>query len=47
VIMLRGPWNTAFTDELRVFPNGRHDDQVDAVSRAFNAMIGQQVGVYA
>lgn len=47
VLMLRGVWNTAFTDELRVFPNGLHDDQVDGASRAFNALVGQQVGVYA
>jgi len=30
-----------------VFPNGRYDDQVDGSSRAFNALIGQQVGVFA
>jgi len=47
VLMLRGPWNTAYIDELRVFPNGRYDDQVDGSSRAFNALIGQQVGVFA
>ena len=47
VLMLRATWNTAFIDELRIFPNGRHDDQVDAAARAFNAMVGQQVGVYA
>lgn len=46
VLMLRGPWNTAFREELRVFPNGKHDDQVDAAARAFNAMVGQQVGVF-
>jgi predicted phage terminase large subunit-like protein len=47
VLMLRGPWNTKFTDELRIFPNGHHDDMVDAASRAFNAMVGQRVGVFA
>ena len=35
VVMLRGPWNQALIDELRVFPNGKNDDQVDALSRAF------------
>ena len=35
VAMLAGPWNKAFTEELRNFPNGKFDDQVDAFSRAF------------
>lgn len=35
VLMVRGPWNAALLDEMRVFPNGSHDDQVDALSRAF------------
>lgn len=33
--LLRAPWNRVFLDELRDFPNGRKDDQVDALSRAF------------
>lgn len=36
VQMVRGSWNDAFVDELRSFPNGKYDDQVDAVSDAFN-----------
>jgi predicted phage terminase large subunit-like protein len=35
VLMLRGPWNQTLINELRMFPNGKHDDQVDALSRAF------------
>ena len=27
-------WNEAFLDELMEFPNGRHDNQVDAISGA-------------
>lgn len=27
------PWVDAFLDELTIFPNGRHDDQVDAFSQ--------------
>jgi predicted phage terminase large subunit-like protein len=38
VYMVRGTWNRAFTEELRVFPNGTNDDQVDASSRAFAAI---------
>lgn len=33
--MVRGAWNPAFVDELRDFPHGRKDDQVDALARAF------------
>ena len=36
VSMLRAPWNDALLAEMRVFPNGAHDDQVDGCSRAFN-----------
>lgn len=39
VSMLRGGWNADFVDELRMFPNGTHDDQVDALSRAFGELI--------
>lgn len=46
VLMLRGAWNEAFREELRLFPNGSHDDQVDAASRAFLQLLGPRVGVY-
>jgi predicted phage terminase large subunit-like protein len=39
VLMLRGAWNTEFIEELRLFPNGLHDDQVDGASRAFNQLV--------
>lgn len=32
--LLRGPWVSAFLDELEAFPYGGHDDQVDALSGA-------------
>lgn len=35
VLMVRRPWNEALLNEMRMFPNGAHDDQVDALSRAF------------
>jgi predicted phage terminase large subunit-like protein len=35
VRMLRGPWNRDLLDEMRMFPNGAKDDQIDACSRAF------------
>lgn len=31
-------WNHAFLDELKLFPFGRKDDQVDALSRAFGML---------
>jgi predicted phage terminase large subunit-like protein len=34
VKVVRGPWNAAFFDELEAFPEGGHDDQVDAGSGA-------------
>lgn len=40
VCMVRGAWSTAWLDELRTFPHGAHDDQVDATSGAFNKLVG-------
>jgi predicted phage terminase large subunit-like protein len=39
VTVKRSPWNDAFKDELQVFPNGGHDDQVDALSRASSMLL--------
>jgi predicted phage terminase large subunit-like protein len=36
--IVRAGWNHAFLDELRDFPFGRKDDQVDALSRAFRML---------
>jgi predicted phage terminase large subunit-like protein len=36
--LVRAPWNAAFLDELRDFPQGRKDDQVDALARAFSML---------
>jgi predicted phage terminase large subunit-like protein len=40
VKLVRGPWNEAFLRELENFPEGTHDDQVDALSGAFNNLLG-------
>lgn len=37
--LLRGAWNAVFLDELRDFPHGAKDDQVDALARAFGMLI--------
>lgn len=31
-VMVEGDWNQDFLDELEQFPNGTHDDQIDAVT---------------
>jgi predicted phage terminase large subunit-like protein len=36
--LLRGNWNAQFLDELYSFPDGAHDDQVDAAAGAFNSL---------
>ena len=41
VSVVRGPWNDALFQELRGFPAGMWDDQTDALSRAFAALIGR------
>jgi phage terminase large subunit-like protein len=44
VAIVRASWNRAFLDELRDFPAGRKDDQVDAFSRAFNGLTSKRSG---
>lgn len=36
--LVRGPWINDFLDEAEAFPGGSHDDQVDAVSGAFEML---------
>jgi len=33
LLPLQAPWLDAFRAELKAFPNGRHDDQVDSFSQ--------------
>lgn len=40
MIPLSAPWREAWLHELAVFPNGAHDDQVDAFTQALNYMRG-------
>lgn len=39
VKLLRGAWNIGFINELSQFPDGKHDDQVDAAAGAYNHLI--------
>ena len=39
-------WNAAYRHELVEFPNGIHDDQVDASSLAFNTLVPDPAGAF-
>lgn len=43
--LLRGKWNDEFLKELETFPNGSHDDQVDAAVGGFVALMGGADGM--
>ena len=38
VLLVRGDWNKEFLEEMRRFPLGKHDDQIDAAALAFNRL---------
>jgi predicted phage terminase large subunit-like protein len=38
VSLVRGPWNNTFLDEVVLFPDSIHDDQVDATAGAINTL---------
>lgn len=38
VRLVKGEWNAIFIEELRQFPSGKNDDQVDAASDAFTEL---------
>lgn len=40
VKLVAGPWIEAWLDELTIFPDGEHDDQIDSASGAFNFLAG-------
>lgn len=43
VYLMRGPWNREFIDELSSFPQGDHDDMVDAAAGAFSDLTSKQL----
>lgn len=46
VRMVRGGWNDDFLSVLEAFPEGTHDDDVDALSGAYAALVGTAVASY-
>lgn len=46
VKILKGIWNKEFLDELEAFPEGVKDDQVDALSGAFNLSVSLLTGEF-
>ena len=44
VYILRGAWNQALINEMRMFPNGKNDDQIDALSRCFEQLLTGGMG---
>ncbi|MBK9155548.1 MAG: phage terminase large subunit [Chloracidobacterium sp.] len=47
VVLVRGPWNREFIEEVCRFPGGKFDDQVDAVSLAVTMFRRQPKGLVA
>ena len=43
-IPAEAPWLLEYLHELRMFPNGRFDDQIDSTSQALDFMTAQQPG---
>ncbi len=39
VVLVAGDWNAPYIEELAMFPNGGHDDQVDASCGAFSRLV--------
>jgi predicted phage terminase large subunit-like protein len=42
IVIARAHWNTEFVEELRTFPRGRHDDQVDTLAGGFNYLVAKR-----
>lgn len=47
LMLVRGPWNAVFLNELQFFPFSKYKDQVDASSGAFAVLTGKRLRVGA
>jgi len=45
VVLLKGDWNYEFLEEAVSFPNGAHDDQVDAATGGFRMLCEKTTGM--
>ena len=45
VALLAGDWNELYLDELALFPQAKHDDQVDASATAFHELASKPVSM--
>lgn len=45
VKMVRAPWNRLLLEEMQTAPRGAHDDQLDALARAFGYLTGGVTGL--
>ncbi len=43
VVLVRGPWAEAFVREAEAFPEGAHDDQVDAAAKGYGVLATAKV----
>jgi predicted phage terminase large subunit-like protein len=43
VVIVRGAWNREYVNEMRDFPQGKNDDQIDASATAFNKLTRPQL----
>lgn len=41
VVVVNGPWNEAWFEEITAVPDSDHDDQADSVSGSFNCLISE------
>jgi hypothetical protein len=46
IVLVAGKWNQAFLDEVEMFPDGPHDDQIVALIGAHNGLTSGADGVY-
>lgn len=45
VVIVTGPWNQAFIEEMRFFPRSTYKDQIDAASGGFSNLVGKRVRI--